>query len=64
MDSMDFKEGDEVYVYLNFFANKIELRENEDDYYNHLQSTNEGELNIFNIGLGELIPPIGLINSA
>lgn len=61
MDPMGFKEDDEIYVNFNFFAHQIELRKNEDDYYNHLHKTNDGEFNIFNIGLEELVPPIALI---
>lgn len=61
MDSMGFKENDEVYVHMNLFASRIELRDNEEDYLNHLEKTEDGSFNIFNIGLGELIPPIGMI---
>ena len=61
MDPLDFKEDDEVYVYLNFFANRIEFRKDEDDYYKYLQKVDDGEFNVFNIAIGELIPPIGII---
>lgn len=61
MDPMGHKEGDEISVHLNFFAYKIEFSSNEREYLDNLIKTEDGGLNIFNIGVGELIPPIGLI---
>ncbi len=61
MDTMGFKENDELYVHLNLSAIRIEFRKDENDYYDHLQKTEDGGFNIFNIGIGQLIPPIGFI---
>ena len=61
MDPLDFTKDEEVYVYLNFFASRVEFRKDEDDYNNHLQKSDNGSFNIFNIAVGELLPPIGII---
>lgn len=61
MDSLDFTKDEEVYVYLNFFASRVEFRKDEDDYDKHLQKVDDEGFNIFNIAIGELLPPIGII---
>ena len=62
MDIMDFKVGDEIYVNLNIFPIRVEIRENENDYYNHSQKA-DGGLNIFNITIGTVSPVMSMIMS-
>ena len=59
MDSMGFKRNDELYVHLNLSTGLIEFSRNEEEYKKLLLPVSEkDDFNIFNIPIGELIPPV------
>lgn len=58
MDAMGFKKDDELYVHLNLSTGIIDFCRNQKEYDKLLYPVSEkDDFNIFNIPIGELIPP-------